>query len=359
MARIWFNIPWQDMDAPGDRSEEHGLGKENVIPNKRNHGTEELAGGAPKRIRDDGPRSRNRGCSYLAERFPLPGDDEDITFEETSHTYTFRGRVVEKSSTGVLHTYFDEFDGKATIAQYYERWKALEDVRYWSIIQHTMRDVDDSMHLTDAQAKEAILERWSDEGKRASELGTQVHLYCERVLNAESGEWGNAVEHSPDIQREATQFKRFLKSTLVVRNELEPLRTELLVWYTIGSKIVSAGQIDALFVARTSREIYLIDWKRVRSKYSLDPQAVGFLNRCGYGLCSRVPDTRFHKYSLQCSLYAEMLQSAHGIDVGGNLYIVRMHAEQDEPECVQCHNYRQLACQMLLAEYQRVYENGV
>ena len=68
--------------------------------------------------------------------------------------------------------------------------------------------------------------------------------------------------------------------------------------------------------SRDTGAFFLIDWKRVSSKRKLTADEPSFQDRCGFGDCKDIPDTHFHKYSLQCSIYAIMLVHSHGLDVG-------------------------------------------
>ena len=70
--------------------------------------------------------------------------------------------------------------------------------------------------------------------------------------------------------------------------------------------------------------------------------------------CAAIPDTHYHRYSLQCSLYAEMLAYSYRIDVGDRLYLVRMHADRVSYEIVRCCNWRSVATQVLAAEHRRL-----
>ena len=69
------------------------------------------------------------------------------------------------------------------------------------------------------------------------------------------------------------------------------------------------------------------------------------------GAAANLPDTRHHRYSLQLSIYARMLYSTYGLDVGNRLYILRMHADLSAPELVHCTDLRKIADEVLRDEY--------
>ena len=73
-----------------------------------------------------------------------------------------------------------------------------------------------------------------------------------------------------------------------------------------------------------------------------------------FGECSAIPDTHFHKYSLQCSIYAVMLMHSHGFDVGDRLYLVRMHKDRHSSQVVHCQDWRSVARSVLQTEHARL-----
>ena len=157
-----------------------------------------------------------------------------------------------------------------------------------------------------------------------------------------------------EVTQEVVQHQAFMQSDFVAEHSLEPYATELLVWYTINGQVVSAGQIDAVMRSRDTGEFVLIDWKRVKNKHALTAAEESFAGRCGFGVCSAIPDTHFHKYSLQCSIYAIMIMHSHGLDVGDRLYLVRMHEDRDDYQLVLCHDWRCVARSLLEAEHSRL-----
>jgi hypothetical protein len=101
------------------------------------------------------------------------------------------------------------------------------------------------------------------------------------------------------------------------------------------SPVPVAGMIDALFFDPRTDEHILLDWKRTK-RFSPDEPAFG--DRKGTAEFASVPDTKFYKYSLQLAVYAKLLKSCAGIDVGTNRVLVRFDPSgqgRDAIECVQ------------------------
>ena len=116
--------------------------------------------------------------------------------------------------------------------------------------------------------------------------------------------------------------------------DLEAYGTEYLTWYIRSGIPVCAGQIDAILRSSSTGEFYLVDWKRVQKRHILGVDEPAFGGRTGVGLCGMILDTHFHRYSLQCSLYAVMLRHSHNIDVGDRMYLVRVHSDRETYELV-------------------------
>jgi len=298
------------------------------------------------------PKSRNPGCDRLARLHPSPEEHRAEFFEE-DHKYKIDGQTPQRSCTGVLHQYFEEFDPWKTVNMYYKRWKQNRDARYWPIIALTEADSGNG-RITDAEAKQRIVTSWTSIGPEAARLGTLFHLYCEELFNR--APWAPypdcGSQRFAEVAKEVAQHKRFMASDFVRKNNLVPYGTEYIVWWKREGRIVCAGQVDALMVDAINGLFYLFDWKRTNKKHELCPNARAF--RKGSGICCDVPDTDYHKYSLQTCLYAAMLKHAHGLDVADRLYLVRVHEDRDDYQLVKCHDWRGKAYDLLDAEYQRL-----
>ena len=129
--------------------------------------------------------------------------------------------------------------------------------------------------------------------------------------------------------------------------------------WRVDGQSVSAGQIDALYVDKDGL-YYLLDFKRVAKNHKLDPNEKGFTTgrgvppACGLGPMAHLPDTHYQKYSLQTSIYNLMLHDTHGIDVGDRQYLLRIHADREKFELVQCRDLRAEARTALKSEQERL-----
>jgi hypothetical protein len=289
-----------------------------------------------------------RNADALAQKNVLPGDGK-ITFVEDGHKYTAYGEAVHRSTTGVMADFFEKFDPIANTDEWYESWKGNRKHKYYPIIKETLDGGG-----SDDDAKAAIRKSWETLGAEASRLGTALHLHCEYALNEQS------LPRDSDIETEIVQFESFLASPLARQLELRPVRTELCVAYRLGGRVVSAGQIDALFIDKNGL-YYIVDFKRVAKHHKLDPKEKGFTPdratippRTGLGALSHLPDTHFQKYSLQTSVYNLMLLDTHNIDVADRMYLLRCHSDRAAYELVKCGDLRAEAKKILEIESQQL-----
>ena len=290
-------------------------------------------------------RLHRSGVQLATEANPYEADDRG-SFYEPTHTYTVDGVQAERSTTALVDELFECFDAAAVLEKYFKTWKEVKDPRYYHMMRlHLYEDGS----INDDAAKNAIAAMWHKAGLLAASIGTELHLHLERLLNQMP-----AVPHKR-IGVEVSQFHAFQASTFYDEHELVPHRSELMVWFKTQDVLVAAGRIDALFSGRDG--FYIFDWKRVAPKKDVSKTAVSFQGRFGQDLAEDVPDTPHHRYSLQTSIYAEMLKFSHRIDVGGRMYLVRMHSELPTYELVCCSNYRELAQRVLHKEHARLETN--
>lgn len=300
---------------------------------KTSAGRDEIPTPTPR----DDTGAKGRNATYLASKYPMKGD-EFVVFEEETHKYTVHGQVVKRSCTGAKDDLFPKMDTMLTIRKYYFSWKRNPAHKLHSLIWETLNDSDKT--ASDANAMEQIASTWSQMGTEASTLGTLLHLYIELHYNE------CAMSPIPsEIEHEVRLFHQFVASPFYVEKQLQMVRTELTVFEYRDGIPVCAGQIDGL-MKDVHGNHYIFDWKR--SKHVLKPYERAFKNEMGtHPLTAHIPNTHFHKYSLQLSLYAEMIVGCHGIDVANRLYLVRMHPDLDTFELTHCEDYRSVARQIL------------
>lgn len=188
-------------------------------------------------------------------------------FVASTHTYYIDGKKIDTSVTRVVASAFIPFDSDAVIRKNMQTWR----VGKYAYLKGT-----------DEEVAKAIKVQWASAGV----LGTAMHEWIELYL---------AGLDQPPTTPETEQFKAWWD----VQGK-RALRTELVVWWEKEGKIVCAGQIDAL-----ADDFVILDWKRVEN--DLSPSARAYKHGA-YG----IPDTKFHHYSLQLSMYWLMLEQTYG-----------------------------------------------
>lgn len=203
-----------------------------------------------------------------------------LYFDEESHTYMLENDIL-KSVSHVVASQFKPFNARI-IAATLERTKGNDpESRYYKM------------------NREDIIQQWAIAGKDAREAGTKLHLQIENFFRYD---W--ATPETPS--REWNHFADFI--------------TDHPDWVLIGCEVKVhnhkiAGTIDAVF--KTNDGNVLVDWKRCKS---IDFSGHGR----GIDEMMYVEDCNFNKYSLQLSLYRQL------IDIPiSSCYIVQLHPELD------------------------------
>jgi len=221
-----------------------------------------------------------------------------LYFDEETHTYRL-GDVNLKSVSQLVASQFQPFNAQA-IAASIEKSKAMDpDSRYFGM------------------DRVAILKQWREASQDATDKGTRLHRDIESFyLNG---------THPETPSPEWDQFLAFNQD----HHDWRILGCEVRVNNT---KV--AGTIDAIF--QTPDGIVLVDWKRCRAiDYS------GY--RQGINLMRYVEDCNYNKYSLQLSLYKELV----GCEVIGT-FIVHIHPELESYRKIRAQNFH-MESKMLIA----------
>jgi hypothetical protein len=277
-------------------------------------------------------KSRTKGCTALATRHTKPVDSE-MTFDEDSHSYTYKGkRFKGKSMTGLIHDLFggEPFDADVVIGRCLSGWskKYLEGkpTEYPDILQRLLvRDIDTH------EATELIKAEW----KMSNVRGTAAHACLETHMDLYGDDWRehsfvgpHTAPYSDGIVPDLKQLDMWRTST--DSNHLVPIRTELCtVALNDKDEPVLVGQCDVWMQNTLTKEYVGVDLKRVKGKYALNEseKPIGYPRTAESPFLKGIPNTKFYQYSAQIAGYAEMIATSHGWDVGNNMYILRVHGK--------------------------------
>lgn len=176
--------------------------------------------------------------------------------------------------------------------------------------------------------REQVKEMWETNKNEACRLGTLLHKSIEDTFQ------NIPIDYNTDeIKKEYTQFLQFVQNT---KDTIIPHRFE---WRIFDETHKIAGSIDAVFT--TSDGKYMIyDWKRVKeikkdNKFQSAKKPI-----------SHIPDTNYHHYCLQLSLYRYILETNYSIEIA-ELALVVFQAESEDYQFIQLPYLKQEIVDML------------
>ena len=222
---------------------------------------------------------------YLAKKFPHERDSH-ILFDEGPHIYTIDGDSDYMSVTTWNHSHFPHFDADKIITKMFRS-------RNWTKSKYY------------GKTREEIKAGWEKNGEEASKAGTKMHYDIECFYNDEDVE----------IDEDCVEFDYFMSFENDIGSELEPYRTEWMVW---DKELKLAGSIDMIF-RNPDGTLLIYDWKRCK-EIKKDNRYQSAITEC----IDHLPDTNFWHYSLQLNTYKYMLEKNYGEKVVG-MYLVCLH----------------------------------
>ncbi|MCK9576742.1 MAG: PD-(D/E)XK nuclease family protein [Clostridia bacterium] len=227
----------------------------------------------------------------------------DYLFHEEPHEYYWKDKRVKTSVTKFVSTFFEEFD-KEKISLAYAKKNGLD--------------------------QQEVLNTWAKTANIASITGTILHKYAEdrqigRVMpfdfsDAEKNNVMDGVKQR--IYKLCDMYDKFAIDT---SGKLLPLKME----FTVGLQDHIAGNIDLLCWNEKYQEINIVDYKT--SKKIEKTNSYG--KKMKYEM-SAYDDCEFYHYSLQLSIYKEILNN-FGINVG-KCILVWINENNTKYEVIQC-----------------------
>lgn len=202
--------------------------------------------------------------------------DKKVAFNQESHSY-FLGEKRLTSVTTLISKFKNDFDSDFHSKRIAEKRGVTQD--------------------------EVLLE-WSEKAKRSCDIGTAIHKifedYCEGKYSLTNGEL--SFEYMPLPAEYFLEFDQKRKVSLqfitdfFISGRLNPVYTEHIVYNNI-----LAGQIDMVCVCPKGN-YYIIDFK---TNSTIDTYSYGKQMK---GIMKNYPDANFYHYSLQLSVYKQMIK---------------------------------------------------
>lgn len=239
--------------------------------------------------------------------------DEHVSFDGDKHVYSYKGEPVRLSVTSLIKHYFPSFEPRA-IAEGMMRGSNWPRAGY--------------IHADGtAYTLEEIVGKWEDIGIYARNRGQWLHHNIEMLLN---GQQTVTAAEVPEWE----QVLSFRRSYLQAQG-IEPYRTE---WRIVHPTLSLGGSID--FLGKQGERFVLLDWKRTKrirasggdssevsgvpvSCCGVDsPQTRRFKKKFGAPPLQHLEDSDLNRYALQLSMYAHILRSSYGLEVGADMALV-------------------------------------
>lgn len=219
--------------------------------------------------------------------------DYNLKFDEATHTYTINGDSNYKSVTTWIHDFFPRFNSDLIIKKMRGGKNWTPDNQYYNMLDSEIKDL------------------WANNGKDASEKGTEMHLNIEYYYNK--------VPVS-EIFKKTIEYKMFLKF-LTDHSNYKPYRTE---WAIYSKKYLLAGSIDMIFKdPENNDKVIIADWKRCKEiKYSNKWEK-------GYEPLSNIDNCNYWHYTLQLNVYKTMLETNYGLKVSC-MFLVVIHPNNED-----------------------------
>ena len=222
-------------------------------------------------------------------------NDTRVFFDSKNHEYFVDGKKINYSVTGLIESFFPEFD-----SDYWSDKKAIERIKI------------EGGKLTDAniyKVKKDILMEWEENRKDAADKGTTLH---EKIEN-----FYNNIEDNLDAP-EFTYFKKFIQKY----PKLKPYKTE---WRIFDSNLSLAGSIDMVY-EKDNGDLFLFDWKRSTKIINGAGHLIESDYDYGFDELSHIADNTYNRYSLQLNLYKYIIESNYGKKISSmNLLILHPH----------------------------------
>ena len=212
--------------------------------------------------------------------------DERIQFSDSDHTYLIDKKNKAVSVTELIGRYFPKFDK--------EFWANKESIKT-------------------GKPKNEILKKWDDLGKKARDLGTELHEQIENFYNSKE------YIRSKELEK----FFKFHKNH--IQDKYKPHRTE---WRIFDEDKNLAGTVDMVY-EKENGELFIFDWKRSKKIINSDG-SIEKNNPFENGLngLSHLPSSDYVKYCLQQNIYKNILESKYDKKVSSmNLLILHPHLD--------------------------------
>lgn len=248
--------------------------------------------------------------------------DQCIEFDEPTHTYSINGSSKGvTSATTFIHHFFEPFDATKVISKMMENKKKFSEGIYKDMTAQQIKD------------------KWSGDGKEASQLGTEMHKSIELFYKTNDKPPPEEVVSKETPKETPKEFEFFLEfhTKVVIGNGWVPYRSE---WSIYIEELKLAGQLDMLY-RKADGSFVLCDWKRSKSIVVDNPY------QKGKEPLTHLPDCNYIHYHIQLNLYKYILEKYYDLVIT-EMYLVILHPNQE--------TYKQIPVRVMKDEIEKILE---
>lgn len=264
------------------------------------------------------------------EAFALPPllrpdavDPASLTLDVETHSYHVDGIGIQSVTDFAKGVCGESFDPDDTLDKFYEGWQSdpKKNPKYFG------------------RSREDIKAEWESSGKRAAELGVELHSAIEAAMRGDGGteleklahrsacksvaDLGTACEEDAAVAKAARQAMDFcVNGWAQLGLDQEALELYACEWRVADLPHRIGGTVD--LAVQTPDGFLLLDWKR--SSTNLKPNAWSFRKFCKPPL-GHLPLNRHNRCRVQMNLYRHLVETVTQENVS------RMVLVQLNPTC--------------------------
>lgn len=201
-----------------------------------------------------------------------PDKKSFIIFKEKYHQYIDNLGVSYTSGTTFIKPFFPKFDMIAMS----EKCATGDNPKYAG------------------RNPEEIRAEWKAEGERGSSEGDNTHEYAEGIMAG----WDTSELPKPISERCMQLFKQVDKIAAWLKSKYQFIEAEKIVF---SPHLGIAGMVDLIMLDPATQEILILDWKTNKTL------TIENVFQAAKTPISHLPDTHISKYTLQISLYEQIM----------------------------------------------------
>lgn len=247
--------------------------------------------------------------------------NKSVSFDSKTHTYLNKGKKLI-SVTTFINSFKNKFDSD-----------------YWSEV----------IAKRENTTKEVILNKWKEKAFKSTEIGTAIHKLFEDYTNNEYMIVNEELvfnmpnlnyEFYEDYNKKRKVAIDFIKDFFITER-LTPIESEYIVYNDF-----LAGQIDNISID-THNNYYILDFK---TNEKIDFESY---NKKMLGVLSEYNDSSFYNYSLQLSIYKEILKE-YKIN---KIYLI--HITETNYKIIECIDViKEIPLNNLIENYKIIHKNS-